>query len=81
MPRVTAKTRHATATVKSGGEDKFPIPDKNHARMALAMLNRAKPPLTPGQKAKVEDVADRKLGIRQGSARDKRRDRKAGDRS
>jgi len=57
-----AKQRKKYATVKSGGEDKFPIGDKAHARNALQRLNQAKPPLTPEQKAKVRAKAKRVLG-------------------
>lgn len=81
MPRVTMATRKKTATVVVGGKPKFPIPDKGHARAALGRINQAKPPLTPAQKRKVEDKADRMLGIKQGSPRDRARDKKIGDRS
>lgn len=59
---LSAKQHARDATVKSGGKGKFPIPDKNHARMALADLNRAKPPLTPAQKATVQAKAHKVLG-------------------
>lgn len=57
-----APQRKKYATVKSGGEAKFPIGDKAHARAALARLNQAKPPLTPAQKAKVKAKAHAVLG-------------------
>ena len=50
MAILTAQQRHASATVAG---DKFPIPDAGHARAALLDLNKAKPPLTAAQKAKV----------------------------
>lgn len=79
MAVLKAAARKASATVVVGGKPKFPIPDKGHAKAALARLNQAKPPLSPAQKAKVEDRADRVLGIKQGSPADKRRDAKTGD--
>ncbi len=59
---IGASERRASATVVVGGKPKFPMPDKAHARNALARENQAKPPLTPGQKAKVESRAHRILG-------------------
>lgn len=54
------RKRHATLVVK--GVPKYPIPDKAHARVALARLNQARPPLTSEQKAKVRARAYRMLG-------------------
>jgi hypothetical protein len=59
---LNAKQKARYATVESGGEGKFPIPDKGHARAALARIDQAKPPLTPAQKAKVRAKADSMLG-------------------
>lgn len=56
-----AGARKKYATVKSGGEAKFPIGDKAHARAALARLNQAKPPLSEDQEAKVKAKAKRML--------------------
>lgn len=56
---ISAAERKKTATVKGG---KFPIPDKKHARLALAFENRAKPPLTASQKATVTAKANSMLG-------------------
>lgn len=81
MAVLKAAARKRSATVVVRGKAKFPIPDKGHARAALARINQAKPPLTAAQKRKVEDRADRMLGIKQGSSRDRVRDRKIGDRS
>lgn len=59
----SARRKHATVVrAKEDGtkEYKFPIPDKAHARMALAMLERSD--LTPPEKAKVKKRAYRVLG-------------------
>lgn len=61
MGTLNSKQRKASATVVVNGKPKFPIPDKAHARAALARLNQAKPPLTPSQKAKVRAKANRVL--------------------
>jgi hypothetical protein len=54
---LNAKQRAASAVIKPRGAppsgDKFPIPDKAHARAALARIDQAKPALTPTQKAEV----------------------------
>lgn len=62
---ISAKQRKKHATVAG---DKFPIPpgDKAHARAALRLINKAKPPLTPAQKAKVKAKANRVLGKKKG---------------
>lgn len=62
MATLNAKQRAKTATVKVDGQDKFPMPDKAHAKSALARIDQAKPPLTPAQKAKVRAKAARILG-------------------
>jgi hypothetical protein len=62
MGVLNARQRKRSATVVVGGESKYPIPDKAHAKAALARLNQAKPPLTPAQKAKVKAKARRVLG-------------------
>lgn len=67
MATLNAKQRKASATIKTGGEAKFPIPDKAHAKAALGRINQAKPPLTPAQKAKVRSKANRVLGKKKGS--------------
>lgn len=68
MGRLTAKQRARSAVIHVRGgapsEQKFPVPDKAHARAALARLNQAKPPLTPAQKARVRAAARRKLGTK-----------------
>jgi len=53
MGTLTAKQRVKSAVVHVGGKAKFPIPDKGHAKSALARIDQAKPPLTPAQKAAV----------------------------
>lgn len=58
---ISPKKRKKYATVAG---DKYPIPpgDKKHARSALRLINSAKPPLTPAQKAKVKAKANKVLG-------------------
>jgi hypothetical protein len=62
MSVLKAHARKASATVVVKGKPKFPIPDKAHARAALARIDQAKPKLTPAQKAKVKAKAYRVLG-------------------
>lgn len=66
MGVLKAKARAKSAVIKVKGApasgQKFPIPDKAHAKAALARINQAKPPLTPAQKAKVRARARRVLG-------------------
>ncbi len=65
MAVLKAKARAKSAVIKVKGappsEQKFPIPDKAHAKAALARIDQAKPPLTPAQKAKVRAKAHRVL--------------------
>jgi hypothetical protein len=63
MSILNQKQRDESATITVNGEAKFPIPDKAHARAALARIDQAKPPLTPEQKATVEAKAHRVLGL------------------
>ena len=63
MAVLKAKARAASAVIppKKGeppSAAKFPIPDKSHARNALARIDQAKPPLTSTQKAKVRARAN-----------------------
>ncbi len=62
MAVLKAKQRKRSATIVVDGQAKFPMPDKAHARNALARLNQAKPPLTASQKAKVRARANKMLG-------------------
>ena len=62
MAVLNAKQKKRSATIVVNGQGKFPMPDKAHARNALARLNQAKPPLTPAQKAKIRARAARILG-------------------
>ena len=39
----------------------YPMPDKNHARLAKAMASKY---ASPGERAKIDAKADRKLGER-----------------
>lgn len=57
---ISSTSRKKYATVAGG---KYPIPpgDKGHARAALRLINRAKPPLTRAQKAAVKARANQVL--------------------
>jgi hypothetical protein len=61
MGVLKAKARKKSAVIHQGGKAKYPIPDKAHAKAALARINQAKPPLTAAQKAKVRAAANAKL--------------------
>lgn len=56
MAVLNEKQRKASATI---GKDRYPIPDKNHARVALARINQGG--LTEKQKAMVRAKAHRVL--------------------
>lgn len=62
MAVLKAKARAKSAVIKVKGappsEQKYPIPDKAHAKAALGRINQAKPPLSPAQKAKVRAKAN-----------------------
>jgi hypothetical protein len=58
MAVLNAKQRKKSETVPGG---RFPMPDKNHARNALARLNQAHG-LSEGQKEEVKSRAHRILG-------------------
>ena len=66
MGVLKAKARAASAVIRIKGappsEQKYPIPDKAHAKAALARIDQAKPPLTASQKAAVRARARRVLG-------------------
>lgn len=54
MAVLSTKQRDKSAVVHTkSGDAKFPVPDKAHARAALARLNQAKPALTHEQKMAV----------------------------
>lgn len=57
MAVLNQKQREASATV---GKDRYPIPDKAHAKAALARINQGN--LSSEQKAKVRAKAHRVLG-------------------
>ncbi len=61
MAKLSSKARKRSATVRVKGKEKFPIPDKKHARSALARINQAKG-LSAGQKRKVVSRAYKVLG-------------------
>ncbi len=52
MARLDEKQREASATI---GKDRYPIPDKAHAKAALGRINQGN--LSPEQKAKVRAKA------------------------
>ena len=58
MGVLNAKERKASETLPGG---RFPMPDKNHARNALARLNQAHG-LSGSDKAKIKRRAERMLG-------------------
>lgn len=64
MAVLKAAARKRSATIVVNGQAKFPMPDKAHARSALARINQAKPALTAAQKAKVKARAYRILGTK-----------------
>jgi hypothetical protein len=64
MAVLNAKQRKRSATIVVNGQAKYPMPDKAHARNALARINQAKPALTASQKAKVRARAHRILGTK-----------------
>ena len=64
--KLSAVERARTATFKqpgrtNGQKNRFPMPDKEHARLALQMLPRAKN-MPPGAAAKVRARANAMLG-------------------
>lgn len=63
---ISTKEREKTATFKQPGrqqgeQNRFPMPDQKHARLALQMLPRAKN-MPPGMAEKVRNRANRMLG-------------------
>jgi hypothetical protein len=68
MAILKAAGRKRSATVKTKGRARFPIPDKAHARVALARVNQAKG-LSAGQKRAIVSRAYRKLGTPPGQRR------------
>ncbi len=59
MARLTAADRRALpASTFAGPNRSFPIPDKNHARAALAEIKHA----PPEARAKIRARAEKKLG-------------------
>jgi hypothetical protein len=65
MGVLKAKERKESETLPGG---RFPMPDKNHARNALARLNQAHG-LSEEQKEKVHARAERILGHGRGKAK------------
>jgi hypothetical protein len=61
MSVLNEEQRKKSATI---GSDRFPIPDKNHAKVALARINQGG--LSSSQKVKVRAKAYRVLGKRKG---------------
>ena len=60
---LNTKQRARSATIVHNGKPSFPMPDKKHARLAVQMEGQAKPPLTAGQKAKINAKA-RSMGVK-----------------
>lgn len=65
--RLNAAQHHRYQTLSGG---RFPMPDKEHARLALQMLPRAKG-LSPAEKQKIRARAHRMLGNGKGGLVDK----------
>jgi len=61
MARLSAASVKRSATIKVKGEPEFPMPDKSHARNALARLSQAKG-LSKSQKQQVVSRAYKILG-------------------
>lgn len=60
MSKLSAAQRKALpAKTFAGPHKSYPIPDANHARAALALINKGG--LTPAQKKKVRAAAEAKL--------------------
>ena len=71
MAKLSAEQRkRLPAKVFAGPNRSFPIPDKNHARAALLLVNRAKG-LTAAQKERIRARARRMLKGGKGGLRDK----------
>ena len=64
----------------AGPGESYPIPDANHARLAKSGASRAANVgnISEAQKESIDDKADRKLGIKEGSPRDRKIDRSKG---
>lgn len=73
LATVSAKTRKRTATLKGKGKPEFPMPDLEHARLALQFVKRSLKAgnITPADAAKIRARANRMLGKKQ-AARDSR---------
>ena len=64
MAELTPQQHQKSATIKPTAgypRGRFPMPDANHARLALSMLGRAKG-LSSGQKSTIKAAAERRLG-------------------
>jgi hypothetical protein len=75
MAVLTARQRRRSATIKASRKHprgRFPMPDKAHARNALARLNQAKG-ISAEDKRAVKRRAQRMLGKRTSSRRRARR--------
>lgn len=59
---ISQHLRKMSATVRVGGESKYPVFDEHSARSALRLIHSAKPPLTPAQEAAVRAKAAKYLG-------------------
>lgn len=64
MAVLNEEQRKKSATI---GKDRYPIPDKSHAKVALARINQGG--LSSSEKAKVRAKANRVLGKRKGNSR------------
>lgn len=80
MARLTTKQRKAVpksdfgVPSKAPGPGSYPMPDKAHARAAKSLAHNA----SPAERERIDAMADRKLGIKEGGAKDKKIDRLVG---
>lgn len=76
MSKLSASERNSLPASDFAGPDRsYPIPDKGHAKAAKG---RAAEFASPAVKVKVDEKADRMLGIKEGSPKDKKIDRIVG---
>lgn len=76
MARLTTKQRNALPDSAFAGPGRsYPVEDETHARNAKS---RAAQFASPAEKARIDAKADKVLGIKEGSARDKKIDRSKG---
>jgi len=81
MAKLSKSDRAEMPSSEFAGPGKtYPVPDKNHARLAKSGASHAEHVgnISESEKAAIDRKADRKLGIKEGSAQDRRIDRSKG---